>query len=88
MGNVCGWVILFRILIAFLERWFLWLLPASVRVAVTGLLELSNGCCALAEIKDFKMRFLLCSGMLSFGGDNVPEGFLEQLLERLNAGAE
>ena len=27
MGVVCGWIILFRVLIAFLDRWFLWLLP-------------------------------------------------------------
>lgn len=68
MGSVCGWVILFRILISFLDRWFLWMLPLPSRVAVTGLLELSNGCCALADVADIRLRFLLCSGMLSFGG--------------------
>ena len=34
------------------------------------------------------MNYMPLRGMLSFGGDKVPEGFLEQLLERLNAGAE
>jgi len=67
-AGVCGWVILFRILIAFLDRWFLWLLPNSLRVALCGLLELANGCCQLGQIKDAAIRFTVCSVMLSFGG--------------------
>lgn len=68
MASVCGWVILFRICIAFLDRWFLWILPQAVRVVITGLLELSNGCCSLAQITDPRLRIVICSGMLSFGG--------------------
>lgn len=68
MGTVCGWVVLFRVVIAFLERWVLWLLPMEVRVGVTGLLELSNGCCDLWKIPNMNIRFLICSGILSFGG--------------------
>lgn len=68
MGTVCGWVILLRVLIAFLDRWFLWLLPQSVRVALVGFLELSNGCCELVRIPDISTRFILCSGMLAAGG--------------------
>jgi len=68
MATVCGWVVLFRVVIAFLSRWILWLLPLPAQVAVTGLLELSNGCCALASVSDLTTRFLLCSGMLAFGG--------------------
>lgn len=67
-GTVCGWVILFRILIGFLNRWVLWLLPIPVQVLMTGLLELTNGCCALAAISGTPMRFVLCSGMLAAGG--------------------
>lgn len=47
MATVCGWVVLFRVLLAFLKRWIFWILPAAVQVAVTGILELSNGCCEL-----------------------------------------
>ncbi|MDO5545229.1 MAG: hypothetical protein Q4F81_05330 [Eubacteriales bacterium] len=68
MGTVCGWIILFRVLIAFLDRWFLWILPQSVRVALVGILELSNGCCELIRISDIPTRFILCSGMLAAGG--------------------
>lgn len=68
MGVVCGWVILFRVLITFLNRWFLWLLPEHARIALIGILELSNGCCELPKIADIRVRFILCSGMLAAGG--------------------
>ncbi len=68
MASVCGWVVLFRVIIAFLSRWILWLLPAAAQVTVMGLLELSNGCYALNAISDIPLRFLLCCGMLAFGG--------------------
>lgn len=68
MGTICGWVVIFRVGIAFLDRWFLWLLPAEARVAVMGILELSNGCCALGAVESIPTRFVLCSAFLSFGG--------------------
>lgn len=68
MGCVCGWVIMFRIILRFLDRWFFWKLSDSCRVAVTGILELSNGCCSLSQIPDLKLRFIICSGLLAFGG--------------------
>ena len=68
MAVICGWVILFRVLIAFLDRWFLWLLPATAQTCVIGILELSNGICQLAQIEDVRFRFLVCSGILSLGG--------------------
>ena len=68
MAGVCGWVLLFRVGLAFLNRWFLWLLPAEGSAAVTGLLELANGCCTLNSIRDPGTRFVICSGILAFGG--------------------
>lgn len=68
MAAICGWVILFRVVTAFLSRWFLWLLPMDIQVAVIGLLELSNGCCSLNMVENVDIRFLLCSAMLAFGG--------------------
>lgn len=68
MGTVCGWIIVFRVVVEFLQRWMLFLLPVSFQVAVTGMLELSNGCCFLPLIENMDMRFVLCSGMLAFGG--------------------
>jgi len=68
IGYICGWVVLFRIAIAFLDRWVLWLLPAQFRVAVYGILELTNGCCSLETVSNTGLRFILAAGMLAFGG--------------------
>lgn len=68
MATVCGWVILFRVMIAFLNRWILWLLPPTGQVAVAGLLELSNGCCSLLTIESIPVRFVLSSALLAAGG--------------------
>ncbi len=68
MGSVCGWVIVFRVAAAFLDRWVLWLLPTVWKTAAQGALELSNGCCLLCQMPDVRLRLLLAAGMLSFGG--------------------
>ncbi len=68
MSSVCGWIILFRILVAFLERWFLWLLPIPAQVAIIGILELSNGCCDLGRISSEGLRFIIAAAFLAFGG--------------------
>lgn len=68
MGKICGWVILFRILIFFLERWFLWIVPLNARILLIGLMELSNGCCMLDLIEDASVRFVIANVLLAFGG--------------------
>lgn len=68
MASVCGWVVVFRVILAFLDRWLLWLLPENMQVLLTGLLELANGCCNLTRIENEGLRLILCSLMLSFGG--------------------
>ena len=68
MSTVCGWVILFRVVITFLNRWILWMIPAEFDVIFSGLLELSNGCIALNTIENIYFRYIAASFMLSFGG--------------------
>lgn len=68
MAQVSGWVILFRILIAFLNRWIFWALPDYMVALLSGFLELTNGCCILRSIENWHLRFFLCSVMLSLGG--------------------
>lgn len=68
IGIVCGWVILFRILISFLNQYVFGILPPWIQVVVIGILELSNGCCELMRISDVGLRFVICSSMLAFGG--------------------
>ena len=68
MACICGWVTLFRVILTFMELWFLWALPIELRCLMKGILELSNGCCSLLDISDLATRILLFSAMLSFGG--------------------
>ncbi len=68
MASVCGWVVLFRVLTAFGQRWFFWLLPAELQVLITGLFELTNGILMLRMLPSEASRFVFCSGLLAFGG--------------------
>lgn len=68
MAVICGWIILFRILTEYLSRWILQFLPSVMQVILSGVLELSNGCCSLSMIENTYTRFLTCSCLLSFGG--------------------
>jgi hypothetical protein len=68
MALICGWVILFRVILAFFRRWFLWLLPTWADILVSGLLELANGCCQLPMLPQESLQFILASGLLAFGG--------------------
>ena len=67
-GTVCGWVVIFRVILAFLSRWVLWLVPVEGQALLTGLLELTNGCLLLGSIPDMRLRFLLAVVLLTFGG--------------------
>lgn len=65
---ICGWIILFRVLIAFLQRWFLWILPQWLQACIIAFLELSNGCHVLHSMTCQGLRFVLSAGILAFGG--------------------
>lgn len=68
MGIICCWVILFRIVIAFCNRWFLWLLRAKQQILFSGILELTNGCVGLSYLGNEAVRFLFATFFLTFGG--------------------
>ena len=68
MGAVCGWVVIFRVILGFLERWFFFMLPDIAKVLLSGILELTNGCLMLPQIENIGLRFLLCLIFLNFGG--------------------
>jgi hypothetical protein len=71
MSSICGWVIVFRIVINFCDRWFLNFLPQNAQCLIAGILELTNGCCRLIQIPQDSLRFLFCTIFLSFGGIGV-----------------
>lgn len=68
MCSICGWVILFRIVLSFLKKWILWLFPIPIQTLLCGILELTNGCIELSSISDPMLRFLIATILLAFGG--------------------
>lgn len=71
MALVCGWVIIFRIVIAFMELWLSAYQSTAVPLIITGILELSNGCIALSKLDQAGAIYLLSSVFLSLGGSCV-----------------
>ena len=67
-AQVCGWIIIFRVLLAFLQRWFLWYFPPINQILTHGFLELTIGCLSLVLLDSEGLRFILCAGFLAFGG--------------------
>lgn len=67
-ATVCGWVIIFRVLIAYFDKIFLTILPPTAKAAIIGILELANGCIGLQQVPSSAVRFILCSIFLAFGG--------------------
>lgn len=68
IASVCGWIIIFRIILNFCQTWFLWRFPVPLQILFSGLLELSNGCIRLNEIQNEGLRFILAGFLLSAGG--------------------
>lgn len=68
MANVCAWVILFRVFLSFTRKWVFFFLPVEFCVWITGLAELTNGIIGLQTITNDGLRFILCAGLLGFGG--------------------
>ncbi len=68
LAEVCGWIVLCRVIVSFCERWFLWLFPKWAQLLFTGMIELANGCWALGTIPDEGVRFIMASAQLSLGG--------------------
>lgn len=67
MGNVCGYVVVFRVLLR-LTAGLTDTLPALARAALSGALELTSGVLALPNTHG---GFVLCAVMLGWGGLSV-----------------
>lgn len=68
MASVCAWIILGKVILAFLTKWLLWRLPAEGALLANGVLELTNGCLALSACASESLRFVIACGIVSFGG--------------------
>ena len=71
MCTVCAWVVLAGVVTGFLRRWIFPLLPVPAPHILTGLLEITGGVLGLAALPEVKIRFVLCTGFVCFGGLSV-----------------
>jgi len=67
MAIICAWVVVFRIIISFLNA-LLNQLPKTIIILLTGLLELTNGCIILNELPNQGLRYIFCALFLGLGG--------------------
>ena len=68
MGIICGWVILFRVILKLWNHWTAGRLPMLCQIAIGGILELSNGCSSLIGISNPGVKFVFSGLFMSFGG--------------------
>lgn len=70
MATVCAWVILASVATGFAQRWVFPLLPETVGILLTGLLELTNGVFSVHG-QSPEIQFLFCTIFACFGGISV-----------------
>ena len=68
VATISGWVIMFRVFLSFLDRWWLIRLSPILRACIIGILELVNGCIGLQEISSEAVRWIIANCMLAWGG--------------------
>lgn len=66
--SICSWVIIFKTLLNFLTKWFLWFFPQAIQILIFGTSELTNGFIYLSTIPDENLKFIAASFFLAFGG--------------------
>lgn len=67
-ASVCGWIVIFKIVLAYLDAWVFGFWGKKTPVILSGILELSNGCIELTKIPSEAVRFVICAAFLAFGG--------------------
>lgn len=68
LTSVCGWIILFKVLLAYISAIPFLTQNPSIAFGLSGVFELSNGCLNLSSVASESVRFVLCSVFLAFGG--------------------
>lgn len=65
---ICGWVILFRIVLALFPSNDNYRIFPVIKIATIGCTELTNGCIALTSLQNSNLKFIIASVLLGFGG--------------------
>lgn len=68
MSMISAWVIFFKMILQYLDKWIFPFIPSTIAVIISGITELSNGCLLLQSIPNESVRFVLSSMFLAMGG--------------------
>ena len=68
IAQICGWVILFKVMLTYFNKWFTPFSDMQILILVSGFCELSNGCFELLNVDSEVQRFLLCAVFFASGG--------------------
>lgn len=68
VASICGWVILFKVILSYMDIWVMPFIPKLAQCIFAGFLELANGLCMLSLIESVALRLISATAMLSFGG--------------------
>ena len=68
MAIICAWISFFRILLVYIQKWFLNLVKPSLFCFISGFLELTNGIIMLNGDYLEGQKFIYVSSFLAFGG--------------------
>lgn len=68
VANICGWVILFKVILSYMDIWVMPYIQKLTQCLLAGSLELANGLCMLPLIESDALQLIVATTMLSFGG--------------------
>ena len=68
MASVCSWIIIFKVLLSYLNQWIPSILQSPAGILLTGFLELSNGCISASQLSAPATKFIVYAIFFGFGG--------------------
>ena len=71
VATICGWVIMFGIVVAYLDAPVIGRLSTIPRILISGSLELTNGIIGVGSVASASIAFTISAILLSFGGTCV-----------------
>ena len=68
LAIVCCWIIFFRIICGIILKYIESHIPCDLSALIIGMIELANGITYIQSIPGEGLRFIMCAGLLAFGG--------------------
>lgn len=68
MGNICGWVVVFKVMLSYVNGWILISCSDVIKAVIGGFVELSNGFMEIQSISLIGLKMVIASVILAFGG--------------------